>query len=265
MVAGNNQISGLDNSTEQRDILRLSHGTAVILLFSEFDPAVATIPLVPCIDAFYPQVYLSYLVFQLVSHKSLYEDECSQKPATVKYAPRPRPNAKEKKKKFFWLLPMKGATESGSHFAAAEDSQPVTDEERQVTGGEQIAGGENKVTDEEKPSSSEPDEEDDLVIAELSLPVTLILIVVITASVAVTAEWLVDSIDGLSSGGVISKGFIGLILLPSVSNSAEHVTEHFNAVRKSLEDKLTLSLDIAFGGSIVSSLCLLSNCAKSSV
>ena len=36
MVAGDNQISGFDSDTEQRDILKLSHGTAIVLLFSEF-------------------------------------------------------------------------------------------------------------------------------------------------------------------------------------------------------------------------------------
>lgn len=36
MVAGNNQIDGFDSDTEQRDILMFSHGTAIILLFSEF-------------------------------------------------------------------------------------------------------------------------------------------------------------------------------------------------------------------------------------
>lgn len=38
---------------------------------------------------------------------------------------------------------------------------------------------------------------------------------------AVTAEWLVDSIDGLTSGGnSISKEFVGIILLPIVGNAA---------------------------------------------
>ena len=37
MVASHNQISGLDSETEQRHILKLSHGVAVVLLFSEFD------------------------------------------------------------------------------------------------------------------------------------------------------------------------------------------------------------------------------------
>ena len=38
--------------------------------------------------------------------------------------------------------------------------------------------------------------------------------------VAVTAEWLVDSIDGLTDSGHISKEFVGLILLPIVGNAA---------------------------------------------
>jgi Ca2+:H+ antiporter len=87
-------------------------------------------------------------------------------------------------------------------------------------------------------------------IPELSLPVTIVLLVVVTVFVAVTAEWLVDSIDGLASGGGISKEFIGLILLPIVGNAAEHAT----AVTVSVKDKLTLSLGVAVGSSIVSSL-----------
>ena len=37
MVAGHDQTSELDNETEQRDILKLSRGIAIVLLFSEFD------------------------------------------------------------------------------------------------------------------------------------------------------------------------------------------------------------------------------------
>ena len=35
MVAGHNQISGLDSETEQRHILKLSRGIAIVLLFSQ--------------------------------------------------------------------------------------------------------------------------------------------------------------------------------------------------------------------------------------
>jgi Ca2+:H+ antiporter len=38
--------------------------------------------------------------------------------------------------------------------------------------------------------------------------------------VSVTADWLVDSIDGLTDTGRISKEFVGVILLPVVGNAA---------------------------------------------
>ena len=38
--------------------------------------------------------------------------------------------------------------------------------------------------------------------------------------VAITAEWLVDSIDGLTESGGISKEFVGIILLPIIGNDA---------------------------------------------
>jgi Ca2+:H+ antiporter len=65
--------------------------------------------------------------------------------------------------------------------------------------------------------------------------------------VAVTAEFLVDSINGMTETGKIGKEFVGVILLPIVGNAAEHVT----AVTVSVKDKLTLSLGVAVGSSIV--------------
>jgi Ca2+:H+ antiporter len=65
--------------------------------------------------------------------------------------------------------------------------------------------------------------------------------------VAVTAEFLVDSINGLTESGAIGKEFVAVILLPIVGNAAEHVT----AVTVSVKDKLTLSLGVAVGSSIV--------------
>ena len=42
--------------------------------------------------------------------------------------------------------------------------------------------------------------------------------------VAVTAEWLVDSINGLTDSGHITKEFVGVILLPIVGNAAGSYT-----------------------------------------
>lgn len=64
--------------------------------------------------------------------------------------------------------------------------------------------------------------------------------------VAVTAEFLVSSIDGLTATGNISEEWVGLILLPIVGNAAEHVT----AVTSSVKDKLDLSIGVAVGSAI---------------
>lgn len=50
---------------------------------------------------------------------------------------------------------------------------------------------------------------------------TYFRLLVSTVLVAVCAEFLVDSIDGMVSGSGISETFVGLILLPIVGNAAE--------------------------------------------
>lgn len=63
------------------------------------------------------------------------------------------------------------------------------------------------------------------------------------------------SIDGVTETSGLSKEWVGLILLPIVGNAAEHVT----AVTVSVKDKLTLSIGVAVGSSIVSvMICILS-------
>ncbi|KAE8543168.1 calcium/proton exchanger [Cryptococcus gattii VGV] len=79
------------------------------------------------------------------------------------------------------------------------------------------------------------------------------MLFLMTALAGVTAEWLVDSIDGLTATGNVSREFVGLILLPVIGNSVEHIT----AVTVSVKDKLNLSMSIAVGSSIQVSLCLL--------
>jgi Ca2+/H+ antiporter len=45
------------------------------------------------------------------------------------------------------------------------------------------------------------------------MPVALILLVSVTVLVGVTSEWLVDSINGVTSTGAISTQWVGLILV----------------------------------------------------
>jgi Ca2+:H+ antiporter len=81
----------------------------------------------------------------------------------------------------------------------------------------------------------------------------MIALFAFTGLAGITAECLVDSIDGMTEHTNISREFIGMILLPVIGNSVEHIT----AVTVSLKDRLNLSLSIAVGSSIQVSLCLI--------
>jgi Ca2+:H+ antiporter len=158
----------LSDFKEGQDILKMSHGVALLLLI----------------------IYGSYLVFQLWSHAHLYSQDTKAEPS-VKY-------------------PKKNETTT-----TVRDAEAAKEEEE----------------------VEEP---------EMSFPLALGLLVVVTILVAFTAEFLVDSIDGLTDTGNISKEWVGLILLPIVGNAAEHVT----AVTVSVKDKLDLSIGVAVGSSI---------------
>ncbi|KAH9917029.1 Sodium/calcium exchanger protein-domain-containing protein [Fomitopsis serialis] len=83
---------------------------------------------------------------------------------------------------------------------------------------------------------------------ELSWTMTFILLITVIVLVTINSEWLVDSMDNLSP--TLSKEWIGLILLPTISSIAECVT----AVNVSVRDQLTLSISVAVGSSIQTTL-----------
>jgi len=66
------------------------------------------------------------------------------------------------------------------------------------------------------------------------------VLVVVTVMVAICAEYLVGSIDGIVASSGISKTFIGLILIPIVGNAAEHVT----AVVVAMKDKVRATFSL---------------------
>ncbi|KIY43837.1 hypothetical protein FISHEDRAFT_67626 [Fistulina hepatica ATCC 64428] len=195
------------DADEGSDILKVSRGVAIILLF----------------------IYASYLVFQLYSHVGLYDDESDD-------VQKSRPYTEEQKENFRKLMHKKGTTTAvdpngGSNAntitSRAATASPIPHPSHDVEAHHE----------ENKEEGEQP---------QMSLSVCITLLVVVTVFVAVTAEWLVDSIDGMTESGGISKEFVGIILLPIVGNAAEHVT----AVTVSVKDKLTLSLNVAAGSSI---------------
>ncbi|KAI0360143.1 calcium/proton exchanger [Trametes cingulata] len=209
----------IDDPKEASDILAVSHGTAIILLF----------------------IYGSYLVFQLFSHKTLYDDRHPDVFRSTRYAPR-------EKKKDIANGNGDGASTSSQHEANGS-SIPLNN----VTGEQYQSSPTGSVSHENdieaaaagvpRQGTAESVEEEE---PQMSVPMTFALLAAVTVLVAVTAEFLVDSINGIVEGGSINREFIGLILLPIVGNAAEHVT----AVTVSVKDKLTLSLGVAVGSSI---------------
>lgn len=71
--------------------------------------------------------------------------------------------------------------------------------------------------------------------------------------IALCAEFLVGSIEYVTTEAHISKEFLGLILLPIVGNAAEHAT----AVTVAIKDKMDLAIGVAVGSSMQVALFLI--------
>ncbi|KAG4092239.1 calcium/proton exchanger [Neocallimastix lanati (nom. inval.)] len=80
----------------------------------------------------------------------------------------------------------------------------------------------------------------------ISLSFSLILLIIVTILISICADYLVDSIEGISEDWNLSPSFVGLILLPIVGNAAEHVT----AVTVALKNKMDLAIGVALGSSM---------------
>ncbi|KAI8866469.1 calcium/proton exchanger [Ramicandelaber brevisporus] len=72
------------------------------------------------------------------------------------------------------------------------------------------------------------------------------LLVIATALTALCAEYLIGSLNGLSTAWNLNKKFVGLILLPLVGNAAEHLT----AITCAIKDKMGIVIGVAIGSSI---------------
>ncbi|KAH0585191.1 hypothetical protein H2248_008443 [Termitomyces sp. 'cryptogamus'] len=82
----------------------------------------------------------------------------------------------------------------------------------------------------------------------IGILLVVLVLVIVTVATSVTADWLVDSMDGISSR--VSKEWVGLILLPAVTSLAECMT----AVNVSVKDELSFSIGVAVGSAIQTAL-----------
>ncbi|KAI6003425.1 Calcium/proton exchanger [Pisolithus marmoratus] len=202
--------TSLSESEVDDRILRTSHGVAIILLF----------------------IYCSYLLFQLFSHKNLYSDDAPE--ASTRYA-----GGNPFKLDHKLRRRRQAANDMGMTGLRMVSSPPQ--EGLHTDNGDEIPTTHLDAHHDVESGSRQGEEQ-----LQMTVLVSIGLLVAVTVLVAITAEFMVDSIDGLTSGGAISKEFVGVILLPIVGNAAEHVT----AVTVSVKDKLTLSLGVAVGSSI---------------
>ncbi|KAI9061033.1 calcium/proton exchanger [Trametes sanguinea] len=182
-------------------------------------------------------LYGSYLVFQLFSHKALYDEKHSDVFRSTQYAGREKKRA---------AAAEASAAEQSSQNGSSIPLTSVTGERMQGSPSGSMSHEHDVEAGTLANSETHGEAEEEVEVPQMSVPMTIGLLAVVTVLVAVTAEWLVDSINGLVETGGINREFIGLILLPIVGNAAEHVT----AVTVSVKDKLTLSLGVAVGSSI---------------
>ncbi|KAJ7820156.1 calcium/proton exchanger, partial [Mycena olivaceomarginata] len=159
-------------------------------------------------------VYFCYMGLSLFTHASIYNQETSE---STRYAPK-----------------------DGSRILRVEEPELIVLNALKADG-TRIMEGQTAPLDDDEEGEEEEEE-----APQLNGRVCFGLMVVVTALVAVTAEFLVGSINGLNESGRISKEFVGVILLPIVGNAAEHVS----AVTVAVKDKMNLSIGVAVGSSI---------------
>ncbi|OAX31413.1 hypothetical protein K503DRAFT_777604 [Rhizopogon vinicolor AM-OR11-026] len=152
---------------------------------------------------FVMQIYASYFVFQPFSHKALCDDDNEdmqglrgREPIHVAREERSQEHG-GRRNGFIFQFDTRGRRTTAS-VSRVEVAMPDVEH-----GGPEIEAPEQ---------------------LQMSLAVCIWLLIVVTVLVAVTAEFLIDSVDGLTATGSISKEFVGVILLPIVGNAAEHVT-----------------------------------------
>ncbi|KAK0186888.1 Sodium/calcium exchanger protein-domain-containing protein [Armillaria mellea] len=78
---------------------------------------------------------------------------------------------------------------------------------------------------------------------KMNLPVSLVVLVICTVLAYFIVEHLVESLDGLASS---HRGWLTLIIIPIISNAAEHTT----AVVVARKGKLDLAMHVAVGSSV---------------
>ncbi|KAJ1993395.1 hypothetical protein GGI25_001963 [Coemansia spiralis] len=238
LPAAYNSLNAKDTELKS-GTLTLSHVTAIFLLI----------------------IYIAYLFFQLKTHANLFSAvpleerrEAARKPpknssrealpAATHVDAVSSEEAAAESARDITVATTPAHSMTGDHTSTAELVHNNADESTQPK--EQAA--EMAVVEEAEEEEEEEEEE-----IELTILASIALLAIVTGLTGVCAEFLVSSIDGLTTQWNLSTSFVGMILLPIVGNAAEHVT----AVTVAIRNKMDLALGVAVGSSIQIALFVL--------
>ncbi|EAU85600.2 hypothetical protein CC1G_06313 [Coprinopsis cinerea okayama7 len=285
-------LEGEDAEHQKRDILRMSHGVSIVLLF----------------------IYISYMAFQLWSHSHLYSDRHNKKSArlpatqnittekaaaflnksrtnfrnytklqeatsssfqspTINSYPPPRSGGSSGTRPMYGQQRSFSTTsmdDTGSRMAFGRPTLRLVDQPNEQSTDSTLplsmpgtpttlvsasASGETLAElYESLPSYQQPEgtARDEMVKPpkqpKLSWFLTVFLLLTVTMAIAITADWFVESMDGISAH--VSKDWVALIVLPLISSVAECIT----SMRVSVKDELSFSVAVAIGSTIQTAL-----------
>ncbi|GJJ08296.1 hypothetical protein Clacol_002507 [Clathrus columnatus] len=107
------------------------------------------------------------------------------------------------------------------HRHVEDQAQPLTSE--MTVGGTEahpVQSRSSRTSDDPEALTVKSEEDEEIEVPQLSVPVCIGLLIAVTVLVAVTAEFLVDSINGVTENTPLTQQWVGLILLPIVGNAA---------------------------------------------
>jgi len=172
-------------------------------------------------------IYIAYLFFQFYSHNHLFID-------IVPHAPSSSPSSTSSRSSRSRSSSTSGFEIVREPVQAPASVLPVTVQDAQL----------QRISSIETNTSGASF--DHIEYPRMNTPSALLLLVAVTVVTYLTAENLVESINGLVEHSSVNKEWITLIIIPIISNAAEHTT----AVVVASKGKFDLAMSVAVGSCI---------------
>lgn len=197
----------IDSRLEAPYLLQLSRGTSIVLIL----------------------IYLAYLFFQFYSHNHLFIDVVPSYPSP---SSRSSMSSRSSRSRSSSRSGFETVREPARAHAVPTNVLPVTMQDAQ-----EISSIETNTSG----SSSQH-----IKLPLMNTSSSLLLLAIVTVITYLTAENLVDSVNGLVEHSTVNKEWITLIVIPIISNAAEHTT----AVVVASKGKFDLAMSVAVGSCI---------------